>query len=446
MLAYRLERLSDQPVRVTLFEASERLGGKVLTRRFESSPVIYEAGAAELYDNSAVSEDPLRELVRELRLPVTSMAGTSVELGGHIIANLDDLELAFGTATRSAVEAFDRRARGLMSPRQFYDSDQAESFRDEAQPGAFRQLLDDVSNEAARRYLEVMMHSDLATEPERTNLRYGLQNYLMNDPAYMSLYRIDGGNERLTEALAARISTETRTRCRLHTVEARGDGRLRLHLECAGETVTEEFDSVALALPLAALEGVTFRPASLAEAVTQRRQQFDHPAHYLRITALFERPFWRGALQDSFCMLEAFGGACLYDETPHTHEVPHGVLGWLIGGDAAETRAELPDAELVAQALASLPRAFGDPQGALREAVVHRWMGSVNAMPGGQRPWGFDQRHRAAPLAFPGLFFVGDYLYDSTLNGVLESAEYVASQWAAELSAPLSPRPTTTPC
>ena len=33
--------------------------------------------------------------------------------------------------------------------------------------------------------------------------------------------------------------------------------------------------------------------------------------------------------------------------------------------------------------------------------------------------------HRPEPIGYPGLFFVGDYLFDATLNGVLDSAEIV---------------------
>jgi len=41
--------------------------------------------------------------------------------------------------------------------------------------------------------------------------------------------------------------------------------------------------------------------------------------------------------------------------------------------------------------------------------------------------------HRPAPSE-PALFVVGDYLFDSTLNGVLDSAEYVAGWVASELA------------
>ncbi len=441
MLLHELERTLDRPCRAALFEADGRLGGKVWTRSFRSQPLRYEAGAAELYDVSAVDVDPLRELIADLRLPTTRLEGSAVVLEGRVIANLDDFEAAFGGAARRAVEAFDREARGRMSPRQFYDSDQAESFVDEREPGAFRALLQRVEDPAARRYLEVLMHSDLATEPEHTGLRYGLQNYLMNDPAYMSLYRIDGGNERLIDALAARIRAEVHRRHRLELVEALANGRVRLHFRHDGAAIARDFDHVVLALPLAALAEVRFEPRALCEAFARHSQQFHHPAHYLRVTALFDRPFWRATLRDTFWMLDAFEGCCVYDESPRLPSEAHGVLGWLLGGRAAVQLATMEDEALVQHALASLPDAFGQPRAHFIEAVVQRWIGAVSALPGGRRILGFDQRHRPAREVCPALYVVGDYLFDSTLNGVLESALHVATALAAAVADPVQRQP-----
>jgi hypothetical protein len=45
-----------------------------------------------------------------------------------------------------------------------------------------------------------------------------------------------------------------------------------------------------------------------------------------------------------------------------------------------------------------------------------------------------DRRHQPEPVAHPHLFFVGDYMFDSTLNGVLDSAHHVAG-WLGSLVA-----------
>lgn len=425
LTAYLLGRTANRPLRVTIFEAADRLGGKVLTPSFAAASVRYEAGAAELYDYSPVGEDPLRDLVSELGLPTVPLGGATVVIDDAGIANLDDLADALGATARREVEAFDLRARGAMTPREFYASDESVA----PLPGTFTATLAGIRHPAARRYVEAMIHSDLATEPDLTSVSYGLQNYLMNDPAYMRLYCIAGGNEQLIDALAARLDADVRLGARVAAVRAEADGRFTVGLE---RGVTQPFDAVVLALPLQHLQAVAFADDRLAAAVADHIRRFDHPAHYLRITALFAEPFWRHRIDGGYLMLDAFGGCCLYDESAREPAPRHGVLGWLLGGAAAEEWAGRDDDALVDAALRSLPAWLGDARPHLLEARVHRWVGAVSALPGGWRPAGIDRRHRPAPARHPRLFVVGDYLYDSTLNGVLDSAEHVAGWLAAE--------------
>jgi hypothetical protein len=58
-------------------------------------------------------------------------------------------------------------------------------------------------------------------------------------------------------------------------------------------------------------------------------------------------------------------------------------------------------------------------------------VGSVNGLPGGRPAREPDSRHLPEPTEHPWLFAVGDYLFDSTLNGVLDSADVVA-EWIVE--------------
>lgn len=432
--AYRLQCLADRPYRVTIFEGSDRIGGKVLSGRFSKAPVTYEIGAAELYDNSPVGEDPLRGLVASLGLPVTAMAGHTVHSDGRFLSTIEDLIAEFGPSTGRAVAQFDLEARGLMSPSQFYDSDQAESFANDANEGAFAQMFERIDDPKAKRYLQHLIHSDLATETDRTNMRYGLQNYLMNDTAYMELYSIDGGNDALMHEIGRRLLADVRLGQRVTTVEALASGRTRLFHGAPGEVGHSDFDHVVLALPHGALQGVSFRGEELASRMAAHLSHFDHPAHYLRVSILFESPFWKGVLNDSFCMLEDFGGCCLYDESSRVPNSEYGVLGWLIGGDHAVAMSGESDDSLIQAMLGTLPGPLAAGRTEFLEGAVHRWLGSVNAMPGGRVALGFDQRHFPAPTVAPNLMVVGDYLYDSTLNGVLESAEYAAGSIAASIA------------
>lgn len=434
MTAYLLQKLADRPLRMTLFEASHRLGGKILTQKFGTIPAMYEAGAAEFYDYTPVDDDPLRQLVAELGLSVNPMGGSSVIMNHQVLANLDDLQDQFGRRTRMAYTEFDERARGSMSPREFYESDFAAELSTSQAALRFNSVLSAIGEPSAQQFIECLIHSDLATEPEKTSVSYGLQNYLMNHPAYMRLYSIEGGNEQLPQELARRTHLTERLQHRVNRIARGSAGHLRVTSTHQGTLQDEDFDFVVVALPNDAVPSIAYGGARLAAAMQRHHLQYDHPAHYLRMTLLFDRPFWRGKLTDSYCMLDRFHGCCLYDESSRDPDARHGVLGWLLGGRDAEELCVLPDDELIEQALKSLPDFLADGRRYFLEGRVHRWIGAVNALPGGVVPMNPDRRHQPEPIEHPDLFVVGDYLFDSTLNGVLDSASYVAGWIAATLA------------
>ncbi len=435
MTAYRLEQLSEIPVRITIFEASSRTGGKIITPRFGSAQVRYEAGAAEFYDYSRFGEDPLKELIQELGLPVRAMGGSATIMNERVIANQDDVSLYLGESVRRELVRFDSLAKDAIVPEAFWTSDDPEGVLDPtATIASFEPFLNTVQDAAARRYVSVKIHSDLATEPAQTSVRYGLHNYLMNDPAYMTLYGIDGGNERLPQELVRRLQATIHTNRPVRSIR-KSDEQTYLVTTCNsnGCVVQDEFDWVVVALPHDAIPSLDFPDRVLSEAVARHHSLYNFPAHYLRITLLFKSRFWHRHLHDSFWMLDHFDGCCLYDESSRVPEPSHGVLGWLLAGNAVEQRADWSDEELIDDALDSLPRWLDPGRSSLLEGRVHRWINAVNAIPAGQRPLPHDQRHRPEPRQHREFLFVGDYLFDSTLNGVLDSADYVARWISAEL-------------
>lgn len=430
MTAYALEKWANDPIRVTIFEAYDRVGGKILTPGFGRVPATYEAGAAEFYDYSHHDDDPLKELVEELGLPIGRMEGASAVIRGKTVANMDDLRDQFGPAAAEALLAFDRQAKDAITPQEFYEAD-TEGVGDPLTRPGFDALLGGIPHPAARQYVEQFIHSDLASEPHQTSVAYGLHNYLMNDPAYMGLYGITGGNEALPRELAKRLAADIRMNRRVCGVGRASDGRLSVTTDRDGPVA---FDAVVVALPHDALGRVRFHGEALSAAMAAHHADYDHPAHYLRVTVAFREHFWRDKLAGSYCMLDAFGGCCLYDESGRNPGSPHAVLGWLIGGDAAKGMSHLTDDELVKAALDALPAELAAGRTLALDARVHRWIGAVSALPGGLHARTLDRRHRPEPAAHPHLFVVGDYLFDSTLNGVLDSAEYVA-RWLVSLMA-----------
>jgi monoamine oxidase len=431
MTAYLLQERTTFPCQITLFEASNRLGGKIVTRQFEKAPVAYEAGAAELYDYSQLGPDPLKELIAALGLSTSPLAGETVVLDERLLRTDSDLRREFGDNAWSALCKFKRMARSSISPPEYYESDWKEDNKDPLTRQSFRSLLAGVADDAARRYLEVSLHSDVATEPEHTNAMYGLQNYLMNEPDYLRLYTIDGGIERLPRELARRLSCRIRLNQPVVRVERTADDNYRVISRICGDRVSEEYDFVVVALPNNWIPAITWGGPVLAEAMRRHHEHYDYPAHYLRVSILFERPFWRDRIEGSYFMLDAFGGCCVYDEGSRSAGGLHGALGWLLAGEAALSLSNLDDAVLVQTVLDSLPGFLRDGSHGALEGRVQRWVGSVNGLPGGCPAREPDSRHLPEPKEHPWLFVVGDYLFDSTLNGALDSADVVA-EWIIE--------------
>ena len=432
MTAYFLQKQADYPYDLTLYEASPRLGGKIQTQQFSAWPATYEAGAAELYDYSPVDEDPLKQLVLELGLSITGMGGMSVIMRDRILTTVEDIRDCLGGAAHREFLRFDRLAKDWITPGEFYTADQVDTVSRVTGTARFDTVVETIEEPGTRRYLEYLIHSDLATEPHKTSPAYGLQNYLMNDPAYMNLYSIEGGNERLPQELAKRIAGQVRLGQPVQSIARLPSGRLSITSAEGAVAVSEEYDFVVIAVPHNQLPSIRFEHPKLQAAMVRHAQHYDYPANYLRITILFEKPFWRERLAESYFMLDQFDGCCLYDESSRSPELGFGVLGWLLAGEAAGIRGERSDAELIDEALQSLPSFLSHGRHLFVEGRVHRWLGAVNGMPGGQPLVPLDQRHQPEPSTHPNLFVVGDYMYDSTLNGVLDSATYVAN-WLASI-------------
>ena len=85
MSAWYLKKKLGDLCRITIYEASDRVGGKIVTRKFDSAPAMYEAGVAEIYDYSMTGPDPLRELIQHFGLQTIPMDAEQVQLDGELL-------------------------------------------------------------------------------------------------------------------------------------------------------------------------------------------------------------------------------------------------------------------------------------------------------------------------------------------------------------------------
>ena len=431
--AHILETTCGDLCDVTVIEALDRVGGKVSTRSFKSAPILYEAGVAELYDYSRFSGDPVRELVAALGLSVAPLGGPAVILGDKILNSDADIRKKLGPATLFAIDAFHENCEKLCDIDGYYEGYWREENRHPWANRTFASLLNEIPDENARRYIATAAHTDIAVPPHLTSALNGVKNVLMDNDGYMQLYGIKGGNEQLMTGLAARIKGEVLLNSIVSKVGKGTDGRYRVSFRQDGQINERDFDFVVMALPNTWLQGVDFDGRKLRVAMEKHLAHYDRPAHYLRLTCLFKEPFWRKHVKGSFFMQDVFGGACLYDEGARHDDKGHGVLGWLIAGTDALAMANLTDKQIIHRVLGTLPKPLAHGRELFIEGNVHRWVGTVNAIPGGNPMHELRQRHQPEPEDHPGILTIGDYLFDSTVNGVYDSADAATDVIMTEL-------------
>jgi monoamine oxidase/SAM-dependent methyltransferase len=424
MSAWYLKRKLGELCRVTIFEASDRLGGKILTRKFDSAPAMYEAGVAEIYDYSMTGPDPLRELIQHFGLQTIPMDAEQVLLDGELLEDVAGMRRKYGAKTAAAIEAFRKRCAEMVSPIEYYEGVGA---HDNEHPWAYitaEALLDrEVDDPAAKRFLKVMARSDIATESHNTNGLNALKNFVMDIEGYIGLYSIQNGNEQLIDCLQSEVDADIQLNHRVLKVGKTETGRYQLNMMNGKGPETRDFDLVLVCLPHSWLATVGFEGEALRKSMVTHVAYFDRPAHYLRVSLLFDEPFWGDKIAGSWFMSEAFGGCCVYNEGARHDVGRHGVLNFLIAGSDALAFANLGDEALITAALKSLPASLGNARAHFMEGKIHRWLSSVNALPGGMPARDVMTNHRPEPKQHPGLVVVGDYLFDSTLNGLLDSSD-----------------------
>ena len=226
-----------------------------------------------------------------------------------------------------------------------------------------------------------------------------------------------------SSACARRSTADIQLNHRVLKVGKTTSGRYQLNMMNGKGPETRDFDLVLMCLPHSWLATMRWDGEALRKSMVKHVSYFDRPAHYLRVSILFDEPFWGEKIPGAWFMSEAFGGCCVYNEGARHDVGKHGVLNWLIAGSDALAFANLGDQELIDAALKSLPASFGDARMHFKEGKIHRWLSSVNALPGGLPVRDVMTNHRPEPKQHPGIVVVGDYLFDSTLNGLLDSSD-----------------------
>jgi hypothetical protein len=204
------------------------------------------------------------------------MHGYAVVLGDEILRSEHDFRRRFGLPSFRVLNEFHKTCTALCSSSDYYEGHVAVDRQHPWAHRTFREVLDEIPDENARRYVEAAVRSDMATEPHLTSALNGLKNVLMDDPRYMRLYSIEGGIEKVVEGIVDGLKqTEIVRESHLTAMGRAADGRYRLRLRNHDRTVTCDFDRVVLALPHNWLGQIEFEDVPLRLAMQKHLARYD---------------------------------------------------------------------------------------------------------------------------------------------------------------------------
>lgn len=404
---------------VTVFEARERIGGRVWTIRDGLAGAQHAEAGADLIDEGQAT---IRDLARRLGLETVRILSS-----GFASYRLDD----------DGARRIRRGARGWDELyHRLRDEIAAHRLADRSWEGPIARAiarrsvaawLDEVDAGTGLRSLAASLRGFYAADPDQLSLLV-LVDQLAQDDVQDGLHRIAGGNDQLATALAADLPIH-----REHVVRAvrQDDARVRVSWQDArgraGESVA---DFAVLALPATTLRDVVFAPAlpdRQRDAITTLRY-----GAATKASLQFERRFWQDGGRPSAVGSDLPHGAVwdANEEQPG----PYGILTLLAGGrSSAALSGRLADGG--ADAVRDDLRWLGADEARVTGLHVARWeddpwsRGAYAAFDAGFAP----ELRRWLRVPHGRAFFAGEHTserWQGYMNGAVESGLRAAHEIA----------------
>jgi monoamine oxidase len=283
--------LRGRGARVQIFEARARLGGRVWTLRDGPiAPFHVEAGG-ELIDSE---HRDLRTLARQLdvRLLRVLRGGFGMAVRGDDAPGTDAGRLQVSRSQTAAWRALGR----ALAPATRALAQSGGDWNSSAAAAIARYSFDDALKGAAdyrhlRAVAEALRGFYLA-DPDRLSALVPVGELIDGgNPGRAALYRIEGGADRLIDALERRIKRGIHRRHIVRAIQQNADG-VRVAVEGAdGLTVPIEAEYFVSTVPAPLAFEWTWLPAL---SVAQRRAlEALSYGHATRVALRFERPWWR---------------------------------------------------------------------------------------------------------------------------------------------------------
>jgi monoamine oxidase len=413
--------LSRRGAHVRVFEARNRLGGRVWTSRDAPLAPFHGELGGEFVDQD---HHAIRALCREfgLRLKPILLRGFGLVIGDGRRVKVFDSQRSLWQKYSAVFEA---RARALSD----VDADWVSSIAGVMARQSVNDVLDAAgASRTVRAHAEAFRNFWVA-DPGQLSALVAAAQVLDGDPSSTAMYHIVGGNDQLVDGLVKAAKCEIARRHIIRRVDCSDDG-VRVQVESAsGRLTTARADYVVMAVPEAIIDTIGFSPA-LPPAQQQAFKSLETgPA--TKAILRYSSPWWRRPGKP-----RAYGSNLAIGAVWDGGEAQPGaaILTMLGGGSASAALQRL--------------LARGDVAG-LAEQL--RWLGrphevpQVHSVSWEKDPWARGAYAYFSPRFDPALrpllaraagrvFFAGSYTsreHQGYMNGAVESGRRVADEIAA---------------
>jgi len=422
--------------KVTVVEARDHVGGRVLTARQGFLESQHAEAGGDMIDEQ---HHEIHQLAKELRLSMVRILK-----GGFAYARpRPDGTVRIG---RSVGQAWRRRAEALSEIAQPYrlaEKRLESPIARELARYSVAQWLDDAHADEDMRATATGLRGFFLADPEELSLLELIDQFAAGDdhdaPMPGKMFRVKGGNDQLTTRLAEQLGDRVQCATELVAVSQRGQS-VRATIKNARRSSQVMVDYLIFALPATLLRRVPITPALPArqhEAIARLKY-----GRGTKTLLQFGRKFWRVPARP-----RAFGSPLPIGAVWEGNEEQRGrsgILSLLAGGSASDATAEI----VAKEGIAGIVRAL-------------EWLGSGEATMTGWRQfrWEADAWARGGYAVFDStfdpslrgwlaqpcgrLFFAGEHTsiaWQGYMEGAVESGRRAAAEIAAthKLGAPES--------
>jgi monoamine oxidase len=322
--------------RVTVLEAQDRFGGRVLSYRFPGSSLVCELGGEWIGNNHR----EIRELCKILNLKLIrhqyafSFWNGSSDQPAKIYK---PGEWPFLPAAKTAFDEFAKKFKKYtLSQQKELD------------------LLDWWTHlkinlgftESDLRLRDLMDSTDFGESIRMTSAFSAAAEYIESDPTDEMDFKVEGGNDRLVDALVADIRAhggEVRTRAKVLEVHQSAN---EVRVKIADQRPTLSAQRCICAAPASALNSIEWHPALPLEK-RRAADQLQY-ARIVKTAVLYNRRFWGGTDKAGFSTITQRVSDFCFDSTLKQGG-PEGILCSYAVGDKADDVAAEPDQDAVMQ-------------------------------------------------------------------------------------------------